>query len=137
MDNINLGPKTSCSLIHPDNPCIVEIVTKCATVVKKSSKMYVALYFAMIILQIGKLRKEKNRGKFLMKWFKDFLGSLAFMSWLVGGMKTSLCILNNLNAPLDGNRYINKVAQCSCYLESAQLQYSSMRNQNDKKSHIS
>lgn len=98
--------------------------------------MYFALYFAMIILQIGKLRKEKNRGKFLMKWFKDFLGSLAFMSWLVGGMKTSLCILNNLNAPLDGNRYVNKVVQCSYYLESVQLQYSLMRNQNDKKSHI-
>lgn len=33
---------------------------------------------------------------------KDYFFSLAFMSWMVGGMKTALCILNQLGVTLDG-----------------------------------
>jgi len=44
-----------------------------------------------------------------MRYVKDFLCSLAFMSWLVGGMKTALCTLNAIGSPLDGNYFLNKV----------------------------
>jgi hypothetical protein len=97
-----IGPKNSCLIIHPGNPCLLEILIKCATVVKKSSKMYTVLYIAIFALQFNKIRNQKKIRRSLIKFSKDFLCSLAFMSWLVGGMKTSLCILNNIGSPLDG-----------------------------------
>jgi|LakMenE01Jun11ns_1017448.scaffolds.fasta_scaffold9572122_1 hypothetical protein len=97
-----IGPKNSCSIVHPGNSCLLEILIKCATVVKKSSKMYMVLYIAMFALQFNKIRNQKKIRKSLVKFSKDYICSLAFMSWLVGGMKTSLCILNNIGTPLDG-----------------------------------
>ena len=64
--------------------------------------MYVILYVAMFALQFNKIRRERKLKKALVKLGKDFLCSLAFMSWMVGGMKTALCSLNAINAPLDG-----------------------------------
>lgn len=64
--------------------------------------MYAVLYLAILVMQFNKIRREKKVRKSLLKWGKDFVGSLAFMSWLVGGMKTSLCLLNSLGSPLDG-----------------------------------
>ena len=41
-----------------------------------------------------------------MKLGKDFISSLAFMSWMVGGMKTALCSLNAVGSPLDGTYFV-------------------------------
>jgi hypothetical protein len=54
----------------------------------------------MIALQWKQVRQRGKAG--VAAWCKDFIRSLAFMSWMVGGMKTALCILNAANAPLDG-----------------------------------
>ena len=59
------------------------------------------------MLKIKKIRQNGKWVKSLQDFVKDFLGSLAFMSWLVGGMKAGLCILNNLNLPLDSTHNFN------------------------------
>lgn len=53
----NLGPKTSCSLIHPHASCTKEIIIKCLSVLKSSTKMYVALYLAMFAFKFKKMNR--------------------------------------------------------------------------------
>lgn len=91
------------------------MLIKCATVLKKSTKLYVVLYIAMFALQFKKMKREKKVGRNIMRYAKDFLCSLAFMSWLVGGMKTALCTLNAIGSPLDGNYFLNKAVSCPCF----------------------
>jgi hypothetical protein len=56
----------------------------------------------MFALEMKKLRNRNKVGKSILFWCKDYLLSLAFMSWLVGGFKMTLCILNGIGSPLDG-----------------------------------
>lgn len=56
----------------------------------------------MFMAQFKRMKREKIIGKSILIWGKDYCFSLAFMSWLVGGMKTALCILNAIGSPLDG-----------------------------------
>ena len=107
--NSKIGPKVTCDIIHPGSYCFVEIVKKCATVLKQSSRLYLILYSMMFLLKAKKIKQEGKLKKSLISLGKDFLGSLAFMSWLVGGMKTGLCILNALHLPLDSNDWSNLV----------------------------
>jgi hypothetical protein len=98
----NLGPKTSCSVIHPTTSCPIELITKFLTVVQKSSKLYAALYLVMFSMEFRKLKMRKSVKRSLLVWCKDFLLSLVFMSWMVGGFKMTLCILNGIGSTLDG-----------------------------------
>lgn len=109
-----LGPSNSCSIIHPETSCPTEIMIKCLSVVRKSSKLYAALYLAMFVLQFKKIKREKRVGKSIVAWGKDYLFSLAFMSWMVGGMKTALCMLNAIGAPLDGKLLFIQAESCPC-----------------------
>lgn len=93
--------------MHPGTSCPHEVLVKCLTVVKKSSKLYSMLYLAMFALQFRKIWREKRLKKSVFSWGKDFFFSLAFMSWLVGGMKTALCLLNAGGLPLDSTYYLN------------------------------
>lgn len=99
---IILGPKTTCSIIHPHTSCISEIFNKCQQVVAASSKLYALLYIAMFLMRFRKIRSQGKIQKTILLWSKDYLWSLAFMSWTVGGMKSALCLLNTLGSPLDG-----------------------------------
>lgn len=131
----NKGPKNSCSIIHPNTSCAKEVVVKCASVLKKSTKLYVVLYLAMFAFQFKRIKREKKVGKSVGKYFKDFLGSLAFMSWLVGGMKTALCMLNAIGSPLDGNSFLNlgRIMPLLSFLGSTSIFF----NNNAKRSEIS
>jgi len=53
----NSGPKNSCHVIHPHTSCTMEMIIKCATVLKKSTRLYVALYIAMFALQFKKMKR--------------------------------------------------------------------------------
>lgn len=99
--------------------------------------MYTVLYVAMFALQFNKMRNQKKVKKTLAKFGKDFLGSLAFMSWLVGGMKTSLCILNGIGSPLDSNFNLIKFGLYHYCLFQDQFLYYLMTKQNRHKFPIS
>ena len=110
-----IGPKVTCDIIHPGSLCIVEIVKKCATVLKQSSRLYLILYTMMFLLKAKKIRREGKFKKCLVTMGKDFLGSLVFMSWLVGGMKAALCTLNALQLPLD-SKYWSSLVRITPFL---------------------
>lgn len=57
---------------------------------------------AMFVLKFKKIHREGKFKQTLKTFGKDYLWSLVFMSWIVGGMKLALCILNKLGSPLDG-----------------------------------
>lgn len=67
-----------------------------------SSKLYALLYLTMFIFKFRKMHGERKVKRTILSWSKDYIWSLVFMSWTVGGMKTALCLLNNFGSPLDG-----------------------------------
>lgn len=75
--------------------------------VGKSSKLYALLYVAMFVVKFKKMRSERKLQKTIIAYAKDYLWSLVFMSWLVGGMKLALCTLNYFGSPLDGTQVCN------------------------------
>lgn len=68
-----------------------------------SSKLYALLYVVMFLLRFQKMHGERKIKRTILSWSKDYIWSLLFMSWTVGGMKTALCLLNYFNSPLDGS----------------------------------
>lgn len=103
----NTGPKTTCQVIHPGTSCFTELANKAVEVVGKSCKLYALLYLAMFVVKFKKIRSERKLKKTIIAWTKDYLWSLVFMSWLVGGMKLALCTLNYFGSPLDGTHARN------------------------------
>jgi hypothetical protein len=64
--------------------------------------LYAVLYLALFVLQFRKIQREKKLGRSIPLWFKDYLLSLTFMSFMVGGIKTALCVLNACSGTLNG-----------------------------------
>lgn len=63
--------------------------------------MYTLMYCFLFLLKFKKIKRDKKIKITVLRTLKNFIGSLLFMSWLTGGMKSALCVLNKLGAPLD------------------------------------
>lgn len=60
----------------------------------------------MFIVQFKRIYREGKVRKTIIGWGKDYVWSLCFMSSIVGGMKSALCLSNTLGIQLDGKIYI-------------------------------
>lgn len=99
----NSGPISSCNTIHPHTSCPYEVIAKMIKVMKSSFKMYALLHTILFFLKFRKFKQEKRLKNGIQRTIKNFIGSLLFMSWLTGGMKSSLCLLNSFGCFLNCN----------------------------------
>ena len=76
---------------------------------KKSAKFYLILHLIPFLLfKVKKIKDRKKLKESILKFIKTYLGSLMFMSSLVGGNKGVLCFNNYVcgdEPSFDGKKY--------------------------------
>lgn len=95
----NVEPGVSCNDLHGGTSCLYEIFhNKAYLVMKKSAKFYFILHFmSFLLFRARKIRDKKKLKEALFKLVQTYVGSLLFMSTMVGGNKLFLCFADKLD----------------------------------------
>ena len=93
-----LEPGIPCKDLHCDTSCFYEVFhNKAYLVMKKSAKFYLILHsISFLLFKARKIRDKKKLKEALFKFVQTYLGSLFFMSTLVGGNKLFLCFADKI-----------------------------------------
>ena len=102
--HLNQGRSCSCKqIIHPGITCFQEAYIKFRTVFKSVSKFYLVFHLIPLMFKLKKIIREKRVLVTLSKTILQYMGSLIFMTHLVCGIKSSMCVISNLNLKIEGN----------------------------------
>ena len=91
----------SCELIH-SGPCSVDLLRKGAAIGKVGMKYYISFHLIPLLLRLRKCKDMNQVGKLFGKTVIEYIRSVLFMIFLVGGMKVGQCVTNHSEYPYLG-----------------------------------
>ena len=101
INNLGMRFDDGCNLIHKCS-CTAEFIKKLITVCKIGFKYYLLFHLIPLLLRLKKCKEGKKMLIILLKAIKEYIKSVLFMAFLVGGVKGSLCLSNYTKITLNG-----------------------------------
>lgn len=82
--------------------CRASFILKTTTVFKLGIKYYLPFHLIPLILRLKKCKEGRKMAIILLRTAYEYVKSVLFMAFLVGGVKSVQCMYNNASIPLDG-----------------------------------